>query len=637
MDAHMLNTIANFIWGIADDCLRDVYVRGKYRDVILPMTVIRRLDAVLEDTKPQVLSMKKKLDEAGITNQWGALCNTAGQAFCNASPFCLRDLTSRPTPQKLKTDFEAYLDGFSPNVQEILDKFKFRNQIDTMIEADILGAVIQKFISKDINLSPKPCGNLPGLDNHAMGTIFEELVRRFNEAKNEEAGEHWTPRDVVELMADLVFAPIADQIKDATYSCYDGACGTGGMLTVAQDRLNRIAAENGKKVSIHLFGQEIQPETYAIAKADMMLKGDGEEAMHIAYGSTLSSDQHAARSFDFMLANPPYQLETGGGTDERKSATQARPIYHRFIEQGKKLDPKYICMIIPSRWYSGGMGLSNFRNDMLTEGHISHLVDYINSKDCFQGVDIAGGVCYFLWDRDHHSPMCEITNISADNKNTVTRPVNEFGSFFIRSNNAIGIIKKVMSRSERFMSDIVSPIDTFGIPSKEKGHPTYHEGDVMLLHTSGYNNQGVSYLSRDKVKKNQDLIGKYKVKISIMVPQGGEVGIRPENGYRSISTPQILPPNQVDSFSYLNIGFFDTEEEAKNLVSFISTKFARFLLRTTYSSVHVSKDNFCFVPLVDYHQAWSDDKLYDMFGLDDDEIALIEQTMRPMDTLGGDD
>ena len=306
MDARMLNTIANFIWGIADDCLRDVYVRGKYRDVILPMTVIRRLDAVLEDTKPQVLAMKKTLNTAGITNQWGALCNTAGQAFCNASPFCLRDLTSRPTPQKLKADFEAYLDGFSPNVQEILDKFKFRNQIDTMIEADILGAVIQKFISKDINLSPKPCGNLPGLDNHAMGTIFEELVRRFNEANNEEAGEHWTPRDVVELMADLVFAPIADQIKDATYSCYDGACGTGGMLTVAQDRLNRIAAENGKKVSIHLFGQEIQPETYAIAKADMMLKGDGEEAMHIAYGSTLSSDQHAARSFDFMLANPPY-------------------------------------------------------------------------------------------------------------------------------------------------------------------------------------------------------------------------------------------------------------------------------------------------------------------------------------------
>ena len=298
--------------------------------MILPMTVIRRLDAVLEDTKPQVLEMKKTLDTAGITNQWGALCNVAGQAFCNVSPFCLRDLTSRPTAQKLKVDFEAYLDGFSPNVQEILEKFKFRNQIDTMIEADILGAIIQKFVSKDMNLSPKPNGTLPGLDNHAMGTIFEELVRRFNEANNEEAGEHWTPRDVVELMADLVFAPIADQIKDATYSCYDGACGTGGMLTVAQDRLNKIAAENGKKVSIHLFGQEIQPETYAIAKADMMLKGDGEEAMHIAYGSTLSNDQHADRSFDFMLANPPYGKSWKTDADKMPSGKKKEILDSRF-------------------------------------------------------------------------------------------------------------------------------------------------------------------------------------------------------------------------------------------------------------------------------------------------------------------
>ena len=340
MDAHMLNTIANFIWGIADDCLRDVYVRGKYRDVILPMTVIRRLDAVLEDTKQQVLDMKKMLDGAGVTNQWGALCNTAGQAFCNASPFCLRDLTSRPTAQKLKADFEAYLDGFSPNVQEILDKFKFRNQIDTMIEADILGAVIQKFVSKDINLSPKQNGNLPGLDNHAMGTIFEELVRRFNEANNEEAGEHWTPRDVVELMADLVFAPIADQIKDATYSCYDGACGTGGMLTVAQGRLNRIAEESGKKVSIHLFGQELQPETYAIAKADMMLKGDGEEAMHIAFGSTLSNDQHASRSFEFMLANPPYGKSWKVDAEKMASGKKKEILDTRFnaaTEEGEPL------------------------------------------------------------------------------------------------------------------------------------------------------------------------------------------------------------------------------------------------------------------------------------------------------------
>ena len=312
MDNQVHNQIVNFIWNIADDCLRDIYVRGKYRDVIIPMTVLRRLDIVLEKTKDKVLATKKMLDENGIINQNDALCMAAGQPFCNSSPFCLKDLTSRATQQKLKADFIAYLDGFSPNVQEILEKFKFRNQIDTMVEADILGAVIEKFVSPTINLGPEPVkddvGNikLPALDNHGMGTIFEELVRRFNEANNEEAGEHYTPRDVVELMADLAIAPVAHLIKDSTYSCYDGASGTGGMLTVAQDRLKYLAEEQGKMVSIHLFGQEINPETYAIAKADMLLKGDGEEAEHIAYGSTLSSDGFASSQFDFMLSNPPY-------------------------------------------------------------------------------------------------------------------------------------------------------------------------------------------------------------------------------------------------------------------------------------------------------------------------------------------
>lgn len=314
MDNYLHNQIVSFIWGIADDCLRDVYVRGKYRDVILPMTVIRRLDAMLENTKESVLAMKARLDAAQLDNQWPALCKTAGQAFCNASPFLLRDLTSRTQQQTLRADFEVYLDGFSPNVQEILEKFKFRNQLGTMVDADILGAVIERFVSPDINLSPAPVYKdaekqvlrHPGLDNHGMGTIFEELIRRFNEENNEEAGEHWTPRDVVELMADLIFLPVADRIKDATYSCYDGACGTGGMLTVAQDRLHALAAERGKKVSIHLFGQELNPETYAIAKADLLLKGDGEQAENIAFGSTLSYDHNPTRQFDFMLSNPPY-------------------------------------------------------------------------------------------------------------------------------------------------------------------------------------------------------------------------------------------------------------------------------------------------------------------------------------------
>lgn len=346
MDNKTYNAIVSFIWGIADDCLRDVYVRGKYRDVILPMTVIRRLDAMLEDTKPAVLDMKKKMDAAKIANPWPALCNAAGQAFCNDSPYLLRDLTSRTKKQTLKKDFEDYLDGFSPNVREILEKFKFRNQINTMIDADILGSVIEKFISPTINLSPKPIYKdetmeeikLPALDNHGMGTVFEELIRKFNEENNEEAGEHWTPRDVVELMADLVFKPIADKIMDATYSCYDGACGTGGMLTVAQDRLLQLAQNSGKQVSIHLFGQEVNPETYAICKADMLLKGDGDQAEHIAYGSTLSLDGNANRQFDFMLSNPPYgkswkvDAEKMGG---KKDILDSR--FNAYLDGGEQL------------------------------------------------------------------------------------------------------------------------------------------------------------------------------------------------------------------------------------------------------------------------------------------------------------
>lgn len=344
MNYSIHNTITNFIWNIADDVLRDVYVRGKYRDVILPMTVIRRLDALLEPTKEAVLNMKNQLDSAGIANQNAALCQASDEAFFNNSPFTLKDLKNRAKVQQLKADFEAYLDGFSPNVQEILDKFKFRNQIPTLVDADILGALIEKYLNPSINLSPKPVldadGNekLPGLDNHSMGTVFEELIRRFNEENNEEAGEHFTPRDVVKLMADLIFLPIADQIESGTYLVYDGACGTGGMLTVAEERLQKLAEDAGKKVSIHLYGQEVQPETFAIAKADLLLKGEGAEAENIKYGSTLSADGFVSDQFDFMLSNPPYgkswktDLERMGGKSDLKDP--------RFIlEYGD--DPEY--------------------------------------------------------------------------------------------------------------------------------------------------------------------------------------------------------------------------------------------------------------------------------------------------------
>ena len=330
MDAGQLNWIANFIWGIADDVLRDLYVRGKYRDVILPMTVLRRLDAVLEPTKQAVLHMRASLDAAKIVHQDVALRQAAGQAFYNTSKFTLRDLKSRASQQQLRADFEAYLDGFSPNVQDILDNFEFRNQIPRLSKADALGTLIEKFLSPDINLSPNPVRNADGpvkhmgLDNHGMGTVFEELVRRFNEENNEEAGEHWTPRDAVKLMAKLIFLPIADSIESGTYLLYDGACGTGGMLTVAEETLQQLAGEHSKQVATHLYGQEINAETYAICKADLLLKGEGDAADNIVGGpehSTLSNDAFPSREFDFMLSNPPYgkswksDLERMGGKD----------------------------------------------------------------------------------------------------------------------------------------------------------------------------------------------------------------------------------------------------------------------------------------------------------------------------------
>jgi len=328
MESSQLHWITNFIWGIADDILRDLYVRGKYRDVILPMTVIRRLDAMLEPTKQAVLDLKARLDEQGIVHQDAALRQAAGQAFYNTSKFTLRDLKACASRQQLEADFRDYLDGFSPNVQDIINNFEFRNQIPRLAKADALGTLIEKFLDPGINLSPEPICNsdgsthLPGLDNHAMGTIFEELIRRFNEENNEEAGEHWTPRDAVKLMARLIFEPIADQIESGTYLLYDGACGTGGMLTVAEETLKELAAARGKEVSVHLFGQEINAETYAICKADLLLKGEGDAADNIVGGpghSTLSNDAFPSREFDFMLSNPPYgkswksDLERMGG------------------------------------------------------------------------------------------------------------------------------------------------------------------------------------------------------------------------------------------------------------------------------------------------------------------------------------
>lgn len=314
MNQSTYNALKSFIWGIANDCLVDVYDVGDYRKVILPMLVIRRFDAVLEPKHDEVVAAKKKFEKDGVTVDIDpALCGIAGQAFVNKSDFTLRDLKSRTNQQQLRKDFIDYLDGFSKNVQEIINKFHFRDQIPRLSEQDRLGLLIEKFVDPSINLSNKPVLNedgsekLEALDNHMMGTLFEEVIRMFNEQTNvTDAGRHFTPRDIIELMADLAFIPIQDKIQSTTYRIYDGACGTGGMLTVGESCIQNLAERRGKKVSINLFGQENFDETYAIACADMLLKGESTQVNNIFFGSTISNDGFPKDEFDFMLSNPPF-------------------------------------------------------------------------------------------------------------------------------------------------------------------------------------------------------------------------------------------------------------------------------------------------------------------------------------------
>jgi type I restriction enzyme M protein len=298
------NTIVNFIWSIADDVLRDVYTRGKYRDIILPFTVLRRLDAILEPTKEAVLQMHEKLNTMKIDNQAPQLRKVSGYVFYNTSKYTFKKLLNEPG--NIRQNLETYLDGFSSDVQDIISKFKLRNQLETMEEGNITFPLIEKFCTSTINLSPKPVvdkdGNvvMEGLTNLGMGYVFEELIRKFNEENNEEAGEHFTPRETIKLMTHLIFDPIKGKIKDGTYLIYDPACGSGGMLTEAE----HFALEINPKATFHLYGQEVNPETFAICKADMLIKE--EDPDKIAFGSTLSNDGFSNLQFDFMLSNPPY-------------------------------------------------------------------------------------------------------------------------------------------------------------------------------------------------------------------------------------------------------------------------------------------------------------------------------------------
>jgi type I restriction enzyme M protein len=336
------NKLVSFIWSIADDCLRDVYVRGKYRDVILPMIVLRRLDALLEPSKKVVLEeLAFQRDEAGFT-EWdeNGLREASGYVFYNVSKWTLQKLhdTATNSQQILQANFEDYLNGFSPNVKEIIDKFKLRSQVRHMATKDVLLDVLEKFTSSYINLTPfekeDPEGRkLPALSNLGMGYVFEELIRKFNEENNEEAGEHFTPREVIDLMTHIIFDPIKDKLPPVM-TIYDPACGSGGMLTESQNFIKDEEGEIRATGDVYLYGKEINDETYAICKSDMMIKGNNPE--NIRVGSTLSTDEFAGTTFDFMLSNPPYGKSW---SSEQK-----------YIKDGKDvIDPRF-QIILKNYW-----------------------------------------------------------------------------------------------------------------------------------------------------------------------------------------------------------------------------------------------------------------------------------------------
>ena len=344
-NTQQFNKLVSFMWNIANDVLVDIFDQVDYKKVILPMMVLRRIDVLLEPTKDAVLKTAESLKKQKITNQEPVLTAITKYPFVNTSKFTMKTLTAETNPARLKMNFLEYLDGYSKDVQDIVKKFELLPTIDKLSESNRLGSILEKFTDKSINLGILPVKDasgketLPGVDNHMMGTVFEELLRRFNEAYAvTSAGRHFTPRDMVQLLADLTIVPIADKLENTTYTIYDGACGTGGILSVSKEKILDMAKSSGKKIKIHIFGQELMPDTYATCKADIMISGqinsfhypwNKQEKDYIAFGSTISQDGHIGENYDFCISNPPFGTSwkedlKNWGISDKKEITDSR-------------------------------------------------------------------------------------------------------------------------------------------------------------------------------------------------------------------------------------------------------------------------------------------------------------------------
>ena len=325
--------------------------------------------------------------------------------------------------------------------------------------------------------------------------------------------------------------------------------------------------------------------------------------------------------FDVIIGNPPYQMSDGG------NGASAIPLYHQFVLKSMQLKPHYLCMIIPARWYAGGRGMGDFRDSMLTNAHIKYLYDYADSRDCFEGVNIAGGVCYFLWDRDF-SGSCTVVNCMQDKKDLFKRDLNEY-PVFIRSNKAVQIIRKVVKQTQNFMSELVLPSNPFGFRTYEKGKSAPFDESVSLLKSDG-----IGYVARKDIRKNIDYIDKFNVIITRAMSGGNKPSS--DGKYLVIpSTIKVMRPGEICAETYLCIAGFSDVQFAKNLISYLTTKFARFILLQALSSIMINRDSFAFVPRQDFSKPWTDEELYAKYGLTDEEINFIESMIKPMELEDG--
>lgn len=324
--------------------------------------------------------------------------------------------------------------------------------------------------------------------------------------------------------------------------------------------------------------------------------------------------------FDVVIGNPPYQMKDGGSG----TGISAKPIYHLFVQKAKQLNPRFLSMIIPSRWFAGGKGLDEFREEMLSDNKLKAIVDYPNSTDCFEGVAIAGGVNYFLRDSEYEGD-CEITTVRESERITAKRSLSEF-DIFVRSNVSIAIMRRVLASGDDMMCDVVFSRNPFGFDSKQRGEATQVKKDDVILVSSA----GKGYVRKSAILKNKDIVNKFKVTIGKVVPCNGEVGVDPSKGYKAITSPRILMPGEIMTESYLLLATFDTEKEAINFAGYMMLKFPRFLLHETYSSMNITKSNFRFVPMQDFSKPWTDEELYEKYGITKEEQEFIELMIRPM-------